>query len=84
LQVKERRAQSGHGDQTIMIGGTAVFDRSEIDTNEMASFHFLEFNLGMLRFGFLEEWYFEELTEFVQFLIAWIIRGNQVDSGVNT
>jgi hypothetical protein len=61
-----------------------VFDSSTTDTDEMVSFRFPEFTLGMLRFGCLEEWSSEELTEFVQLLIAWLIRGSQVDSCVST
>jgi hypothetical protein len=45
--------------------GIAMFDNSTVDTDEMASFLFLEFTLGMLRIGFLEEWYYEELIEFM-------------------
>jgi hypothetical protein len=94
LGVQESRAQSEHGDQTIMIrgvqhqhdgsswrlvwdSGTAVFDNSTTDTDEMANFHFLEFTLEMLRIGCLEEWSSEELTEFVQLMISWLIRGSQ-------
>jgi hypothetical protein len=45
--------------------GTAVVDNSAADTDETTSFHFLEFTLGMLRIGFLEEWISKELTEFM-------------------
>jgi hypothetical protein len=82
LGVQERRAQSKHGGQTIMIGWvqhqyggssqrlawgsvTAVFDNSMIDIDEMVSFFFLNFTLGMLRFNCLEEWSSEQLTKFV-------------------
>jgi hypothetical protein len=61
-----------------------VFDSSTVDTDEMASFRFPEFTLGMLRIGCLEEWSSEELTEFMQLMIAWLIRGSQVDSCVST
>jgi hypothetical protein len=101
LGVQERRAQSEHGDQTIMIRGVqhqhdgsswrlawdpgiTVFDSSTTDTDEMASFHFLEFTLGMHRIGCLEEWSSEELTEFLQLRISWLIRGSQVGSCVST
>jgi hypothetical protein len=63
---------------------TVVFDNSMTDTDEMVSFRFSEFTLGMLRFSCLEEWSSKELTEFVQLLIAWLIRGSQVDSCVGT
>jgi hypothetical protein len=84
LGVQERRAQSEHGGQTFMIGRTAMFDNSTSDTNEMAIFRFPKFSLGMLRFGCLEEWYFEELIKFVQLLFAWLIKDNQVDFGLST
>jgi hypothetical protein len=64
--------------------GTTVLDSSRADTDEMASVYFLEFTLGMLRIGCLEEWSFEELTEFVQLMIVWLIRGSRVDSCVST
>jgi hypothetical protein len=64
--------------------GTIVFDNSVTDTNEMASFLFPKFTLGMIRIGCLEEWSSEELIEFVQLVIACLIRGIQVDSCVIT
>jgi hypothetical protein len=91
LGVQERRAQSKHGGQTVMIRGvqrrhdgssqrlawdpgTVVFDNSTTDTDEMASFRFPEFTLGMLRIGCLEEWSSEELTKFMQLMISWLIK----------
>jgi hypothetical protein len=47
-----------------------MFDNSTIDTDEMTSFLFLEFTLGMLRIGCLEEWSSKELIEFVQLMIS--------------
>jgi len=61
-----------------------VFDSSTDDTDEMVSFLFPEFTLGMLRFSCLEEWFSEELIKFVQLLIPWLMRGSQVDSCVST
>jgi hypothetical protein len=55
LGVQERRAQFEHGGQIVMMGGTIVFDNSTTDTDEMASFHFPGFTLGMLRIICLEE-----------------------------
>jgi hypothetical protein len=37
----------------------------------------------MLRIGFLE-WSSKELTKFMQLMIAWLVRGSQVDSCVTT
>jgi hypothetical protein len=62
----------------------AVFDSSATDTNEMVNFHFLAFTFGMLRIGCLKECSYENLTKFMQLMIAWLIRGNQVDSCVIT
>ena len=45
--------------------GTVVFDDSIVDMDEMANFRFLEFTLGMLRIGCLEEWSSEEFTKFM-------------------
>jgi hypothetical protein len=53
-----------------------MFDNSVVDADEMASFHFLEFTLEMLRIGCMEEWSSEELTKFVQLMISWLIRGS--------
>jgi hypothetical protein len=64
--------------------GTAVLDSSTADTDEMASFLFPEFTLGMLRIGCLEEWSFEELIEFMQLMIVWFIKGSQVNYCVIT
>jgi hypothetical protein len=61
-----------------------VFERSITDTYEMVNFLFSKFTLGMLRIGCLEEWYSEELTEFVQPMISWLIKGSQVDSCIST
>jgi hypothetical protein len=74
--------QSEHGGQAIMIGGTIVFDNLAVNTYEIASFRFLYFTAGMFMCGCLEEWSFEELNFFLQLLIAWIIRGNHMYSGV--
>ena len=59
--------------------GTIEFDKSTFNTDEMASFCFPEFTLEMLMIGCMEEWYSEELTEFVQLTIVWLIRGSQGD-----
>jgi hypothetical protein len=59
--------------------GTIEFDKSTFNTDEMASFCFPEFTLEMLRIGCMEEWSSEELTEFVQLTIVWLIRGSQGD-----
>ena len=61
-----------------------MFDSQETDIDEMAILKFLNFTLGMFRFGLLKEWSSEELTEFVQLLIAFLIKGIQVDYGVST
>ena len=58
-----------------MIGGTTMFDSSITNLDEMASFHFSNFTLGMFRFGLLKEWSFKELTKFVQLLISFLIKG---------
>jgi hypothetical protein len=74
LGVQERRAQFEHGVQCQYGGSsrilawdpvTVVFDNSTTDTAEIVSFLFLEFTLGMLRFSFLKDWYFEGLIVFV-------------------
>jgi hypothetical protein len=64
--------------------GTVVFDRSITDIDEMTNFHFLEFNFGIHRIVFLEEWSFEELIDFMQLMISWFIKGSKVDSFVST
>jgi hypothetical protein len=61
-----------------------VFDNSTVDKDEMASSHFPEFTLEMLRIGCLEQGSSEELTEFVRLMIALLIRGSQMDSCVTT
>jgi hypothetical protein len=38
----------------------------------------------MLRIGCLEEWSSEELTKFMQLMIAWLIRVSQVDYCIST
>jgi hypothetical protein len=50
----------------------------------MAIFKILNFTLGMFRFGLLKESSSEELTKFVQLLIAFLVKGIQVDYGVST
>jgi hypothetical protein len=67
----------------VWDSGTAVFDSLVADADEMAIFCFLEFTLEMLRIGCMEEWSSEELTEFVQLMISWLIRGSQEDSCVS-
>jgi hypothetical protein len=47
-------------------------------------FDLLEFTFGRLRSGFLEEWYSEELDEFMQLMIIWIIKRRHVDTGIFT
>jgi hypothetical protein len=62
----------------------AEFDSSASHTDEMASFRLSEFTLEMLRIGCVEEWSSKELTEFVQLMIVWLIRGSQGDFCVST
>jgi hypothetical protein len=53
-----------------------LLDNSTTIREESINFDFPEFTFGRLRSGFLEEWSSEELTEFMQLMIAWIIRSN--------
>jgi hypothetical protein len=64
--------------------GTTKFDSSTSDIDEIASFHFLDFTLDMLRIGCAEEWPSEELTKFVQRMISWLIKGSQGKFFVST
>ena len=85
--VMIRRVQCRYGGSSQRLAWdpvTAVFASSTTDTDEMVSFCFPKFTLAMLRVSCLEEWSSEELTELVQLLIAWLIRGSQVDSCVGT
>ena len=61
-----------------------MFENSIADADEMAIFLFLEFTVEIIRIGCMEEWSSKELTEFVQLMIAWVIRGSQRDSCVST
>jgi hypothetical protein len=61
-----------------------LFDSSTTIREESIDFDFPEFTFGRLRSGFLEEWSSEELTEFTQLMIAWLINNNQVDSCIST
>jgi hypothetical protein len=76
------RQHDGSSRRLAWYLGTAVFDNLAVDIDEMASLHFLEFTLEMLRIGCLEEWSSDELTKFVQLMIAWLTRGSQGDSCV--
>jgi hypothetical protein len=65
LGVQEWRAQSEHDGSSRKLAWdprTAVFDRSAADTDEVTNFFFLEFTLGMLMIGSLEERSAEELN----------------------
>jgi hypothetical protein len=101
LGVWERRVQSEHGDQMVMIRGVqhqhdgssqrlawdpgaTMFDNLVADIDGIANFRVPECTMRMLRIGFLGEWSPEELTKFMQLMIAWIIRGSQMDYCVST
>jgi hypothetical protein len=64
--------------------GITLFDSSTTIREESTDFDFPEFTFGRLRSGFLEEWSSEELTEFMQLMISWLIRSSQVDSCIST
>jgi hypothetical protein len=83
---QERRAQYEHGDRAIMIRvaqlqhgrsflrlawdpGITLFSNSTTDTKESRCY-FQEFTTRVHGIGFLEEQFSEELTEFLQYLIA--------------
>jgi hypothetical protein len=61
-----QRQHDGSSHRLAWDPGTALFDSLTTDTNEMASFRFSKFTLGMLRIGCSKEWCSEELTEFMQ------------------
>jgi hypothetical protein len=61
---------------------TAMFDNSIANADEMDIFCFMEFTLEIIRIGCMEEWSSEELTNFVQLMIVYLIRGSQEDSCV--
>jgi hypothetical protein len=61
-----------------------VFDNSTTNRDEITSLCFLKFTLGVHGIGCLEKRSYEELTKFIQLMIAWLIRGNQVGSCVST
>jgi hypothetical protein len=50
--------------------GITLFDNSTTIREEITNFNFPEFTFGRLRSGCLEEWSSEELTEFMQLMIA--------------
>jgi hypothetical protein len=86
LGVQERRAQSDHGDQSIMIkvaqrqhGGSffrlswdhgITLFSSSAINTKESRFYFQVFITGVHRIVFLEEKFSEELTEFLWYLIA--------------
>jgi hypothetical protein len=61
-----------------------LFDNTTGVTNDMVSFIFLNFTIGILRIGCLKEWASKELIEFVQLMISYLMIGIQVDSCVIT
>jgi hypothetical protein len=61
-----------------------MLDSSTTIREESTDFDFPEFTFGRLRSGCLEEWSSEELTEFMQLMISWLIRGSQVDSCIGS
>jgi hypothetical protein len=64
--------------------GPAMFDSSTINTDGIAIFRVPKCTPRMLRIGCLGEWSPEELTEFMQLMIAWLIRDSQMDYCVST
>jgi hypothetical protein len=72
-----QRQHDGSPRRLVWDSRTAMFNSSVADADEMASFRFLEFTLEMLRTGCLEEWPSDELTKFVQLMIAWPIIDSQ-------
>jgi hypothetical protein len=61
-----------------------LLDSSTTIRDVSIGFDFLEFTFGRLRSGFLEEWSSKELTEFMQLMIAWLIRDRKMGSCINT
>jgi hypothetical protein len=61
-----------------------VVDRTTAGIRGIVSLHSPEFTPSVLRIGCLGEWSPEELTEFMQLMIGWLIRGNQMDYCVST
>jgi hypothetical protein len=73
-----RMVQRQHGGISLRLvwdPGIAVVDNLTTDTDGIASLH---------RFGCWEEWYSKELIEFIQLMIAWMIRDSQAGSCDNT
>jgi len=60
------------------------FDSSPTIREESIGFDLPEFTFGRLRSGCLNEWSSEELTEFMQLMIDWIIKRSHVDSRIST
>jgi hypothetical protein len=85
--VMIRVVQRQHGGSFLGLvwdPGITLFDSSTTIREESTNFDFPEFTFGRLRSGCLEEWSSEELTEFMQLMIAWLIRSSQVDSCIST
>jgi hypothetical protein len=55
--------------------GITLFDRSTTIREGNTNFDFLEFTFGRFRSGCLE-WSSAELVEFLQLMIAWLIRSS--------
>ena len=86
LGVQERRAQSKHGDQAIMIRAVQrqhvgsflrlawdpwiILFSSSATDIEERRIYFQEFTTGVHGIGFLEKQFSEELIKFLQYLIS--------------
>jgi hypothetical protein len=81
-----RVAQHQHGGSFLRLSwdpGITLFSSSVTDKEERR-FYFQEFTTGVHGIGFLEEKFSEELTEFLQYLIALLIDSIQEASRAST
>jgi hypothetical protein len=82
-----RAVQRQHGGTfpgLVWDPGITLLDSSTTIRDVSIGFDSPEFTFGRLRSGCVEEWSSEELTEFIQLMIAWLIRDRHMGSYINT